>query len=181
MGRTSAAKNSIKAAARVFLMRNVGYTERGSSGGAIMELTIYVKKIVRAMIIAVLLITLVSFVARVAMYIWGQEGYLQPLRIFDVGEERSIPTWFESMQFLLCSILLAVIGVAKKRRSDRYTARCSGSEPMRTWSHERLLRRPQTQDSLLGRGRHAQGPGGSHLLREPLLGQTIRKQGPKGR
>src|SRR5215210_1490509 len=61
------------------------------------------------------------------------------------------------------------------------TARCSGSEPMRTWSHERLLRRPQTQDSLLGRGRHAQGPGGSHLLREPLLGQTIRKQGPKGR
>jgi len=121
MGRTSAAKNSIKAAARVFLMRNVGYTERGSSGGAIMELTIYVKKIVRAMIIAVLLITLVSFVARVAMYIWGQEGYLQPLRIFDVGEERSIPTWFESMQFLLCSILLAVIGVAKKRRSDRYS------------------------------------------------------------
>src|SRR5215212_4752314 len=121
MGRTSAAKNSIKAAARVFLMRNVGYTERGSSGGAIMELTIYVKKIVRAMIIAVLLITLVSFVARVAMYIWGQEGYLQPLRIFDVGEERSIPTWFETMQFLLCSILLAVITAAKKQRSDRYS------------------------------------------------------------
>ena len=85
-----------------------------------MELTIYVKKIVRAMIIAVLLITLVSFVARVAMYIWGQEGYLQPLRIFDVGEERSIPTWFESIQFLLCSMLLAVVTVAKKRRSDRY-------------------------------------------------------------
>ena len=63
-----------------------------------MELTIYVKKIVRAMVIAVLLITLVSFVARVAMYMWGFEGYLQPLRIFDVGEERSIPTWFESLQ-----------------------------------------------------------------------------------
>ena len=86
-----------------------------------MELTIYVKKIVQAMVIAVLLITLVSFVARVAMYMWGFEGYLQPLRIFDVGEERSIPTWFESLQFLLCSILLAVIAVAKKRRSDRYS------------------------------------------------------------
>src|SRR5215216_2444441 len=65
-------------------------------------------------------IYLVSFVARVAMYMWGQEGYLQPLRIFDVGEERSIPTWFESIQFLLCSILLAVVAVAKKRRNDRY-------------------------------------------------------------
>ena len=42
-----------------------------------MELTIYVKKIVRSMIIAVLIITLASFVARFAMYMWGQEGYLQ--------------------------------------------------------------------------------------------------------
>src|SRR5215204_4303725 len=81
---------------------------RARSEEDIMELTIYVKKIVRAMIIAVLLITLISFAARVAMYLWGQEGYLQPLRIFDVGEERSIPTWFESIQFLLCSILEAI-------------------------------------------------------------------------
>src|SRR5215207_11522321 len=94
---------------------------RDRSEEDIMVLTIYVKKIVRAMIIAVLIITLLSFVARVAMYLWGQEGYLQPLRIFDVGEERSIPTWFESMQFLLCSILLAVIAVAKKQRNDRYS------------------------------------------------------------
>jgi hypothetical protein len=94
---------------------------RDRSEEDIMVLTIYVKKIVRAMIIAVLIITLVAFVARVAMYMWGVEGYLQALRIFDVGEERSIPTWFESLQFLLCSILLAVIAVAKKRRSDRYS------------------------------------------------------------
>src|SRR5215216_6860118 len=87
----------------------------------IMVLAIYVKKIVRAITIAVLFITLVGFLARVAMYMWGVEGYLQPLRIFDVGEERSIPTWFESIQFLLCSILLAVVAVAKKRRSDRYS------------------------------------------------------------
>src|SRR5919107_2067650 len=86
-----------------------------------MVLAIYAKKIVRAIIIAVLLITLVSFVARVAMYMWGVEGYLQPLRIFDVGEERSIPTWFESIQFLLCWTLLAVGALAKKRRSDRYS------------------------------------------------------------
>jgi hypothetical protein len=94
---------------------------RDRSEGDIMVLAINAKKIVRAMIIAVLIITLVSFAARVAMYMWGVEGYLQPLRIFDVGEERSIPTWFESIQFLLCSILLAVIAVAKKQRSDRYS------------------------------------------------------------
>src|SRR5918999_3638037 len=96
------------------------YCVRDRSEEDIMELTIYAKKVVRALIIAVLLITLVSFVARVAMYMWGVEGDLQPLRIFDVGEERSIPTWFESILFLLCSILLAVVTVAKKRRNDRY-------------------------------------------------------------
>ena len=40
---------------------------------------------------------------------------------------------------------------------------------MRTWPHERLLRRPKAEDSLLGSRRHAQGSGGPHLLREPLL------------
>jgi hypothetical protein len=97
-----------------------GIRDKGSSKGDIVELTIYVKTIVRVMIVAVLIITLVSFAARSAMYMWGQEAFLQPLRLFDVGQERSIPTWFESIQFLLCSILLAVIAAAKKQRSDRY-------------------------------------------------------------
>src|SRR5215218_9150977 len=58
------------------------------------------------------------------------------------------------------------------------TARCRESEPMRTWQHdERLLRRPKTQDSFLGRSRDAQGRSGTHLLREPLFGQTLRKEG----
>ena len=86
-----------------------------------MVLAIYAKTIVRILIIAVLLVTLAGLAARFAMYMWGQEGYLEALRIFDVGEERSIPTWFESIQFLLCSILLAVIAVAKKQRNDRYS------------------------------------------------------------
>jgi len=68
----------------------------------------------------VLLITVAGLAARFALYIWGEETFLQPLELFDVGEERSIPTWFESIQFLLCSILLAVVTVAKRQRGDRY-------------------------------------------------------------
>ena len=60
------------------------------------------------------------------------------------------------------------------------TARYSDSEPMRTWRHEWLLGRPQKEDSLLGRRRDVQGSGGPYLLREPLLGQAIRRQGQKG-
>src|SRR5215218_7552232 len=93
---------------------------RDRSEEDIMVLAIYTKTIVRIMVIAVLLITLAGLAARFAMYMWGQEVFLQSLRIFDVGEERSIPTWFESIQFLLCSILLAVIAATKKQRNDRY-------------------------------------------------------------
>src|SRR3712207_987534 len=61
------------------------------------------------------------------------------------------------------------------------TARCNGNEPMRTWSHERLLRRPKTKGSLGRRRRDVQGPSGSHLLREPLFGQALRREGPPRR
>ena len=86
-----------------------------------MVLTIYAKMIVRIMIIAVLLITLAGLAARFALYMWGDAKLLEPLRLFNVGDERNIPTWFESIQFLLCSILLAVVTVAKKQRNDRYS------------------------------------------------------------
>jgi hypothetical protein len=86
-----------------------------------MALAIYAKTIVRVLIIAVVLITLASLAARFALYMWGEEELLQPLRVFDVGEERSIPTWFESVQFLLCSILLGVVALATKQRGERYS------------------------------------------------------------
>ena len=86
-----------------------------------MVLAIYAKTIVRTIIIAVLFITLAGLAARFALYMWDDVKFLEPLRIFDVGEERSIPTWFESILFLLCSILLAVVAVASKQRNDRYS------------------------------------------------------------
>ena len=86
-----------------------------------MVLAIYAKMIVRIIILAVLMITLAGLAARFALYMWGEVEFLQPLRLFDVGEERSIPTWSESILFLLCSTLLAVVAVAKKQRNDRYS------------------------------------------------------------
>jgi hypothetical protein len=87
----------------------------------LMVLAIYAKMIVRIIVVAVLLITLAGLAARFALYMWGDVKLLEPLRLFDVGEERSIPTWFESVLFLLCSMLLAVVAVAKKQRNDRYS------------------------------------------------------------
>jgi hypothetical protein len=85
-----------------------------------MELAIRTKTVVRTLIIAVLLLTLAGLAARFALYVLGDEPFTRPLKLFDVGEERSIPTWFESMQFMLCSVLLAVVAAAKRQRGERY-------------------------------------------------------------
>ena len=83
-------------------------------------LAIHAKTIGRALITAVLLINIASLAARVARYAWGYEGLLKPLRLFDAGEENTIPTWFSSSQLLLCSFLLAAIALAHKRSGGRY-------------------------------------------------------------
>jgi len=83
-------------------------------------LAIYAKTIGRALITAVLLINIASLAARVAKYAWGYEGLLKPLRLFDAGDENTIPTWFSSAQLLLCSFLLAAIAVSQKRSGGRY-------------------------------------------------------------
>jgi hypothetical protein len=85
-----------------------------------MAFAIYTKTIVRFLIVAVLLITLAGLAARFALYMWGDKAFLDPLELLDVGEEQSIPTWFESMMFMLCSILLAVVAVTKRQRGERY-------------------------------------------------------------
>jgi hypothetical protein len=86
-----------------------------------LELVIRTKTIVRAMIIAVLLLTLAGLAARFALYVFGDGPFLRPLSLFDVGAERNIPTWFESMQFMLCSVLLAVVALSGRQRGGRYT------------------------------------------------------------
>ena len=67
-----------------------------------MVLAIYAKMIVRIIVVAVLLITLAGLAARFALYMGGEAKWLDPLRLFDVGEERSIPRG--SSRSCFCSV-----------------------------------------------------------------------------
>jgi hypothetical protein len=79
------------------------------------------KTVTRVLLVTVLVLTLASLGARFIDYRWGREGLLGVSRLFDVGEEGSIPTWYSSFTLLLSSLLLAVIGGSKWRQRDRYT------------------------------------------------------------
>jgi hypothetical protein len=78
------------------------------------------------LVLVVGFLTLASLGQHFLDYVWSREGWGHeeiiaiPLR-FNVGEDANAPTWYSSFALLLCSVLLAAIAAAKKRRSDRYT------------------------------------------------------------
>ncbi len=86
-----------------------------------MKFIVSTKKITVVLILAVLFLTFTSLAAQFFMYMWGREGFLALLPLFDVGEDANIPTWYSSFQLLLCSALLATVAAAKKRHRHRYT------------------------------------------------------------
>lgn len=42
-------------------------------------------------------------------------------KIFNLGEETTIPTWYATVTLLICAILLAIIAQTKKQLGDQYT------------------------------------------------------------
>ena len=78
------------------------------------------KRITQILGLAVLFLFFAGLAAQITTVLWGAEGYLSVLRLFDVSVESSVPTWYSSVALLLCSVLLAVISLLKKNSGDRY-------------------------------------------------------------
>jgi hypothetical protein len=86
----------------------------------ISAIKISVKKITLVLALTTLFLTLASLAARFFAFIWGQEGLLALLTLLNTGEEASIPTWYSSFLFLLCSVLLATVAAVEKRYNKGY-------------------------------------------------------------
>ena len=41
------------------------------------------------------------------------------MKMINVGEDSSIPTWYSSLALMLCSVLLATIALARRVQHDR--------------------------------------------------------------
>jgi hypothetical protein len=84
-------------------------------------MTVSPKRVTR--ILTVLATTLVLLnVALHAVYylVPSAEIVVKAMEVFDLDNEAAIPTWYQSATLLACSILLAIIALAKKARRDRY-------------------------------------------------------------
>ena len=86
-----------------------------------MEVEVSARKLAVALLLVISLLTVASLAARSIIYIWGREGLLSFLPLFNVGEEATVPTWYSSSTLLLTAALLGVIAAAKKKCSDPFT------------------------------------------------------------
>ena len=88
-----------------------------------MKFVISSKRIIRVMILAALVLTLTGLAAEI---VWSFRGprkgtVLEILTPLDLAADSAIPTWYSSLALLFCSVLLAMIAAAKKRRGQGYT------------------------------------------------------------
>lgn len=57
---------------------------------------------------------------QLSTYLFGHNKVFGLVRLFYLGAEANVPTWYESIVLLICAILLAIIALTKKRNNDKY-------------------------------------------------------------
>lgn len=84
-------------------------------------LAITARGVTRALVLVTCALALAALVAGVLRFRFGIEhGPLNVIPLFDLDEERSIPTYFSAVLLALAAALLAVIGRLARARRERY-------------------------------------------------------------
>ena len=68
----------------------------------------------------------IYLVTQIFKYVGGHDYQLGLERLFNLGLENNIPTWYASATLLLCSGMLAMIATGQRRLGDRYAGHWLG-------------------------------------------------------
>ena len=78
------------------------------------------KKLALVLALVIFFLTLAYVATQSVKYLAGHDVQLGLLRLFNLNGENNIPAWYASSTLLLCSILLAAIGLVKKQMGLPY-------------------------------------------------------------
>jgi hypothetical protein len=87
----------------------------------IIKLVFTPRKFGQVLVIAVLSLALIGSAVQFSTYILGHSYLLGLVPLFDLGTDSSVPTWYASITLLICSLLLAIISMAKREDNDPFT------------------------------------------------------------
>lgn len=91
-----------------------------------MRIAISPEKFTKGLALVALSLIGISLIGRIIDHFLSDSHLLGRTRLFDVNTELNVPTWYSSAMLLLCSLLLAVIAVARHQERRRYVAHWRG-------------------------------------------------------
>ena len=84
-------------------------------------LSISPRKVTQVLTLVIIFLSVISLGLHFAAMTFGYRGILMGLlKLFDVGMDNNIPTWYSSFALLLCSCVIAVIAWTKDINRGRY-------------------------------------------------------------
>lgn len=83
-------------------------------------------RVTRALIIITVCLAFASLAGQFYIYFLNGNNFLQIVSLFNLDDERNIPTVFSALILLLCSILLEFITLGKQRNKDNYASHWQG-------------------------------------------------------
>lgn len=93
---------------------------------AVVPLEIDCRRVRTVLTTIVVALTCIHMISQ-ALYLYSGRNYQLGLRrLFNLGEEANVPTWYASASLALCAVLLLVIGHARRQARDRYAAHWIG-------------------------------------------------------
>ena len=90
------------------------------SGGLGLDVGITPEGLTRWLAVFIVWLVAMSLVGYVSKYVLGHPRLWGVVRLFDLNGEATIPSFYSAVTLLLCALLLGVIGLSKRRRSERY-------------------------------------------------------------
>jgi len=93
-----------------------------SATGEPLRLSISVRRVVQGLTVLILALSVVSFIGQVVSeFIITDNDYVERIAHWlDVNAEASIPTWYAALALMSCSVLLAIVALATRRRGRPY-------------------------------------------------------------
>lgn len=85
-----------------------------------MPINFEIKKISKLILFIFVLILLLFIISQIAILSSSNENLHKAAKLFDLDAEDNIPTYFSSMLFLFCSVLLFFIGKAELNQNSKF-------------------------------------------------------------
>ena len=73
------------------------------------------KQVLKWLLAISVILTCISVIGHALQFVYGRDQFVEFVRLFNLGQEKNIPTWYTSINLFTCGLLLAYITYLQKQ------------------------------------------------------------------